>query len=141
MDPQARYAKGVTDAQIGAMEDAAGELRNLINRQLEFRGVKDPAGTMKDYGALKDMERVFNRRSVVYGRRAVMTMPEVLGMLSATAGHIKSLGIPLLVKYLNSPGRLIQGALKEAVPPSSTIIHGGVKAGALAGAAPTDETQ
>jgi hypothetical protein len=116
MDPQARYAKGVTDGKVSAMEDAADALRDGIYSRLEALGEKDPAGLRQQYGALKQIERVFEKRAIVHGRQAPLNLPQAIGAIVGVAGHPIAAGVPLLTKYLNSPETLIRGAVKESKP-------------------------
>lgn len=133
MDPQARYAKGMTDARISGMENAADALRDGIYSRLEQLGEKDPAGLRKQYGALKQIERVFEKRTIVHGRQAPLNLPQAIGAIIAVAGHPLAAGVPLLTKYLNAPGTLIRGAVKEPPKPGQPLPKS-VTRGAVAGA-------
>jgi hypothetical protein len=75
MDPQARYAKGMTDARISGMENAADALREGIYNRLEQLGEQEPAGLRQQYGALKQIERVFEKRARA-GRQAPLNLPQ-----------------------------------------------------------------
>jgi hypothetical protein len=133
MDPQARYAKGMTDARISGMENAADALRDGIYSRLEQLGEQDPAGLRQQYGALKQIERVFEKRAIVHGRQAPFTLPQAIGAIVGVAGHPLAAGVPLLTKYLNAPETLIRGAVKEPAAPSSPLPKS-VTRGAVAGA-------
>ncbi len=137
MDPQARYAKGMTDSKISGMENAADALRDGIYGRLEQLGEQDPAGLRKQYGALKQIERVFEKRTIVHGRQAPLNLPQAIGAIIGVAGHPLAAGIPLLTKYLNAPETLIRGAVKEPTAPTKPLpkaVTRGVTRGAVAGA-------
>jgi hypothetical protein len=125
LDPSARYAAGMNDTNLGAMEAAADSLRDGIYSKLEALGEKDPSALRQQYGALKQMERVFEKRAIVHGRQAPMSLQDVIGAVGAVASHNPVVaGIPLIAKYLNKPETLIKGALKgaSAVPSEPSTI-------------------
>ena len=144
MDPQARYAKGMTDSKISGMENAADALRDGIYSRLEQLGEQDPAGLRKQYGALKQIERVFEKRAIVHGRQAPLTLPQAIGAIVGVAGHPLAAGVPLLTKYLNAPETLIRGAVKELAAPTKPLpkaVTRGAVAGATSGQNSEDEQQ
>src|SRR5271166_106528 len=59
MSPEARAAAGVTDGRISSMQDAADGLRQQMYSKLDSLGETDPAGLRKQYGALKQVQDVF----------------------------------------------------------------------------------
>jgi len=78
-------------------------VRDGIYSRLEQLGELDPAGLRKQYGAMKQIERVFERRAVVHGRQARSICPQAIGAIIGVAGHPLAAGVPLLTKYLNAP--------------------------------------
>ena len=135
MDPQARHAKGMTDSKISAMENAADALREGIYSRLEQLGEQDPAGLRQQYGSLKQIERVFEKRAIVHGRQAPLNLPQAIGAIISVTGHPIAAGIPLLTKYLNAPETLIRGAVNEQAAPSKPLPKA-VTRRAVAGATP-----
>ena len=143
MSPEARQAARVTDGQISAYESAADGLRDQIYSKLNDLGEDDPQGLRQQYGALKQVQRVFNKRAIVVGRQAPLTIPQVLGAaesagallsghpLAATAGVI-----PTVLKYLNAPDTLVRGAMKNLTPSSSTSFRPALRTPTIAAAAP-----
>ena len=144
MDPQARYAKGMTDSKISGMENAADALREGIYGRLEQLGEQDPAGLRQQYGALKQIERVFEKRAIVHGRQAPLNLSQAIGTIISVTGHPLAAGIPLLTKYLNAPETLIRSAVKEPAAPSKPLpkaVTRGAVAGATSGQNSEDEQQ
>jgi hypothetical protein len=116
-------------APIAMHEAAADGLRDLIYSKLTALGEKAPRELQQQYGALKDIERVFAKRATVVDRQAPMTWAEVHAALAAVgiagqqimSGHplgaIAAAGIPVaahLLKDTNAPATLIRRGLKTA---------------------------
>jgi hypothetical protein len=121
LDPSARYAAGMNDSQLAAMETAADSLRDGIYGKLESLGEQNPRELRQQYGALKQMERVFEKRAVVHGRQAPLNLHDVIGAVGAVASHNPVVaGIPILAKYLNKPETLIKGAISDAGKTAAT---------------------
>jgi hypothetical protein len=151
LSPDARNALGITDGTISAYENAADGLRNEIYNRLEDLGEKDPRGLRQQYGALKEVQRVFAKRATVSDRQAPLNMQQVIGMIAGAAGgfgeHLRGGGslqtaaaatLPLAVataaKIRNLPQNLLKTAMSqtaEAAAPSAAkaAVKGAAKSG------------
>ncbi len=150
LTPDARHALGVTDGAISAYENAADGLRDEICKKLgpRFRELR------QQYGALKEVQRVFGKRATVADRQAPLDFKQVIGLIaggSEAAGAV-AMGHPLAAvagvapvaiataaKMRNAPASLIKQGLRqaaEAAAPSATkaaISEVAPKASAMAG--------
>lgn len=137
MSPEARQASRVTDGQMQAYESAADGLRDQIYSKLNALGENDPQGLRRQYGSLKNIERVFNKRAIVVGRQAPLTIPQVLataGGVSEAAGELMKgnpvaaipgamlSAIPTVLKYLNAPDQLVRSAIKNMRPSRAPLV-------------------
>src|SRR5207248_631003 len=124
---EARHAALISDGQLAAYEGAVDGLKNQIDAKLESLGETDPRGVRRQYGALKDIQRVFNKRALVVGRQAPLTIPQVLGATESIGalltGHpLTALAgvVPSVLRYLNAPDTLVSRAMKNIAPEPST---------------------
>lgn len=114
-----QFAAATAHPELGMLEDAANALRDRIDAKLSSPAINEPgaAELRKEYGALSQMQRVFEKRHIVYGRQAPIDIKQAIGGIAAAAsGHPGAAVIPFLTKYLNSPGHLIQSAISDTVP-------------------------
>jgi hypothetical protein len=127
--PEARAALLKTEGSVAAVESAADGLRGELYNHLTNAGEEIPAELRKQYGALKQVERVFGKRAIVADRQAPINMNQVIGMMvgTAEAGGAVLSGHPLLAaagvapvvaataaKARNAPESLIRQGLKTA---------------------------
>ena len=124
MSPDLRAAKDITDGNLAGMEAAADGLRDQIYSKID-QGEKLPPGTTatlrRQYGQLKDVERVFGKRAVVTDRQAPLNMTQVIGMAEG-ASHIlagdpvgaAAWAIPYLTKARTGAKSLIKQGLNDA---------------------------
>lgn len=149
MDPAARYHALAGKPNLAAMEDAANSLRQELYSKLESLGEKDPAGLRKQYGALKTIESLADKRSIVYGRQNPINLTQILSAAAGTgeaasalfSGHPMAAlagAVPIIVtslaKKLNAPESLIQSALEDGI--ESSGLRGALSAaGSKVGAA------
>lgn len=126
-----RAAAQRLDGQITSLEAAADGLREEMFGKLTQ--TMTPAEATKffearqNYGALKDLHRIFGRRQVVYARQAPINLPQVLGAIESTAallsGHpIAALAgaIPIATRWANSPEQLVRRGLALQRGPGAT---------------------
>jgi hypothetical protein len=136
--PSERAAVLKTEGSASAIEAAADGLRDQLYGHLEAQGENVPGDLRKQYGALKQIERVFGKRATVADRQAPLDFKQTLGAMEAVgavaAGHpaVAAAGaIPWLTKFRNSPESLVKQGLsaaeREAATPSA--FKEGVKAG------------
>ena len=133
MSPEARNAAGVTSGRLSSMEDAADAIRDQLYKKVDILEGQ-PTGTTQaqriQYGALKDLERVFGKRAVVADRQAPLNLQQVLGMSEAAtamlAGHPLTAAagaVPFVTKARSTPQSLIRQGLnaarEEATGPSA----------------------
>lgn len=127
LTPEGRAAAGITDGMVSAYEDAADGLRNHIDDTLESLGEQDPRGLRQEYGALKQIQRVFEKRAVVTGRSHPLTLQQYIALaggageaataammghpLGALAGAVP-IGVTTAARYLNSPDVLVRRAMR-----------------------------
>lgn len=122
MSPAERAGARITDGYLTGLEAAADGLRDGMYDQLSR--VMTPAEATKffearqDYGALKDLHRIFGRRQVVVNRAAPINLPQALGGIEATAallmGHpVAALAgaVPIAQRWANSPAQLVRRGL------------------------------
>ena len=124
MSPDLRAAKDITDGGLAGMEAAADGLRDQIYTKID-QGENLPPGTTatlrRQYGQLKDVERVFGKRAVVTDRQAPLNVTQVLGM-AAGAGRILAgdmtgaaeIAVPFITKARTSAKSLIKQGLNDA---------------------------
>src|SRR5665213_945592 len=113
--PSDQFRMAQADPKLGMLQDAADTLRDAAFAKLSELGEKNIPELRKDYGALNQMQRIFEKRAVVYGRQAPIDLKESLGAIAAFAsGHPMAAVVPQLTKYLNSPKYLIQSAIEKA---------------------------
>lgn len=113
MDTGTRAAYLASHPEIGMYEDAAESLRSRMDAKLEELGESSSAELRKDYGALAQMERVFEKRAITYGRQVPISLKQGLAYMAAAAGHPLPIAAALAEKYVNSPGYLIRNALDK----------------------------
>ncbi|MGB9010630.1 MAG: hypothetical protein WCC18_18610 [Candidatus Acidiferrales bacterium] len=121
MPPASRYAAGVTNGRLAAMSEAADALRDSIYGKLEDVGEQTPRDFRQQYGALKQIESVFNKRATVEARQAPMNLQQVLGATEAVgallSGHPVVAGaglVPSIAKARQTSGSLIRQGLSAA---------------------------
>jgi hypothetical protein len=155
--PEARAALLKTEGNLTAVESAASGLRGELYNHLTNAGEEVPAELRKQYGALKQIQRVFGKRAIVADRQAPLDMKQVLGLMAggteavgaAMSGHPAAAlagAVPVAVataaKMRNAPESLIKqglkaaeqeaagpSAVKEAVKKWTPKIAGGAAAG------------
>ncbi len=115
LSPSEQWKAATSDPKLGMLQDAADAIREHAFTKLEDLGEKDVPELRKDYGALNQLQRVSEKRAVVYGRQAPIDFKTSMGAVAAVAtGHPQAAAIPFITKYLNSPEYLIQSAIKKA---------------------------
>jgi hypothetical protein len=117
MSPEGRSAMGITDGRVSSMENAADGLRDQIYSKLEALGEDDPRGARLQYGALKQIQKVFEKRAIVAGRQAPLNIQQVLSL--ALGGHpLSGFAAATGLRYLNSPDVLTQRGMSgmESAP-------------------------
>jgi len=147
MDPGTRAAYIKRNPQLGMYEDAAESMRDKIDAKMEKWGHTDSAELRKDYGALAQMERVFEKRAITYGRQVPISLKQGLAYMAGVAGHPTAVAAALAEKFLNSPEHLIGSALDKmkpktppiAAPAASAATKVGVAAGQQPDSAETPE--
>jgi hypothetical protein len=127
--PEARAAILKTDGDVTSLENAADALRDKLYSHLEDAGENIPRELRRQYGALKQVERVFGKRAIVADRQAPISMGQIIGMITggseaATAlalGHpvaavagLAPVAIATAAKMRNAPESLIRQGLKAA---------------------------
>jgi hypothetical protein len=122
MDSGARTALLTRNPEMGMYEDAADSIRQKLDDKLTKWGHTDSAELRKDYGALAQMQRVFDRRAITYGRQVPISLKQGLGYLAGAAGHPAATAAMLAEKYLNSPEYLIKNAIDKAAGPSTPVV-------------------
>lgn len=147
MSPEARAAAGLTDGNVASLESAAEGLRDSIDKTLEAHGEADPGGLRREYGALKGIQKIFDKRAVVHGRAKPFDLAQ-LGSIAAGAaeaggaavaglstGHplaaaagVAAGALPLaattLFKHLNSSDTMVRRAiqgLRETAEPARPL--------------------
>lgn len=116
-----QFKMATADPQLGMLQDATDSLRDKIDAKLSALGETGSAELRKEYGALSQMQRVFEKRHIVYGRQAPVNIKQTMATVAAVAsGHPLAAAIPFIDKYLNSPGHLIQSAIADTVPTGGT---------------------
>jgi len=128
LSPEGRAQTGITNGRISAMEDAADGLRDQVYSKLENLGEADPRGARQQYGALKQIQKVFEKRAIVAGRQAPLNIQQVLSL--ALGGHpLGAFTAASGLRFLNSPDMLTQrgmsgmttgpGVVSRALPPAT----------------------
>lgn len=135
MSPEGRAASNVTDGAVSAMSDAADALRDEIYNKLEALGEKDPRDSRLQYGALKQIQKVFQKRAVVAGRQAPLNLQQALGLMAGAGEATGALatGHPLAavagvippavatgLRYMNSPDSLTRRGIAGLTPTPAT---------------------
>ncbi len=134
MSPEGRAAVGVTDGLMSAYEDGAAGLREKMAAKLTSLGEVDPGNYRRQYGALKDVQRVAQKRATVVGNQAALNLPQQLttalglgeaggallsGHPAAAAGGVVAAATPHLLRYLNSTERLIRSGVGGLEAPAA----------------------
>lgn len=118
-----------TNGALTSLESAADGLRDQIYGTVDKVTGSAP-GTHQDvrrqYGALKDIERIAGKRAVVEDRQAPLSFAQVIGLTESAgallAGHpvVAAAGaLPTLVKNRGTSTSLIKQAIGEASSPSA----------------------
>lgn len=157
--PVNRAAILKTEGDVTALESAASALRDTIYNHLEASGEDIPRELRQQYGALKQVERVFGKRATVADRQAPLNLTQVIGLIAgggeaatallsghplAAAAGVVPVGIATAAKMRNAPESLIRQGLtagaREAAGPSvareaakSAVPKVGAIAGSTAG--------
>lgn len=126
-----RDAKGLlmTNGTIAKYEAAADGLREAIYGRVSdlTQGKVDLSKAQKEYGAFKDLERVFEKRSTVNERQNQISLYHYLAALTAAgeamSGHPNAAlatAAPLAIAYgakkLNAPETIARQAIRAARP-------------------------
>ena len=120
LSPEGRSAMGITDGRISAMENAADGLRDQIYSKLEDLGEADPRGARQQYGALKQIQKVFEKRAIVAGRQAPLNIQQVLSL--ALGGHpLSGFAAASGLRFLNSPDMLTQRGISGMSPEPGVV--------------------
>jgi hypothetical protein len=146
--PEARAAILKTEGDVTALEQAADSMRDALNKALESKGEKIPAELRQQYGALKEVQRVFGKRAIVADRQMPLNIQQVLAMIGGAGEAAAAIGaghpgyaiagaVPIAVasaaKIRNAPANLIKQGLKQAgaAAPSAAIstAKGAAKSG------------
>jgi hypothetical protein len=139
MSPEGRAAANVTDGDMTAMSDAADALRDQIYSKLEAAGEKNPADTRLQYGALKQIQKVFQKRAIVAGRQAPLNLQQALALMAgageaagavatghpmAAAAGVVPPAIATGLRYMNSPDSLTRRGVAglSAPPPTPGVV-------------------
>ncbi len=115
LSPSEQFGVATAQPEMGMLQDATDAMRSKIEEKLDSLGAMGSADLRKQYGALNQLQRVSEKRAVVYGRQAPINLPQVIGGVGAAiSGHPMAAAIPFITKWLNSPEHLISSAMKEA---------------------------
>jgi hypothetical protein len=135
MTPEQQVAAGITSGRISSLENAAQGLREGIDAKLESLGEQDPQGLRQEYGALKSIEGIFDKRAVVTGRQKSITLAQLVaggtgiatglgrgtsallqGDPLGAAVNVAAGAVPFAAttaeKYYNSPDNLVRRAIR-----------------------------
>lgn len=116
-----QFKMATANPELGMLQDATDSLRNSIDAKLSSLGEKGSADLRKDYGALSQQQRIFERRHIVYGRQSPVDLKTSMGAVASIAsGHPLAAAVPFVSKYLNDPTRLINSALADTIPTGGT---------------------
>lgn len=121
-----------SDEQAASLEAAVGGLRDSLYSRLQQLGEKEPANLRQNYGALKEVERVFDKRATVADRQAPMNLTQ-LGAVITGVGEagvaigsqhpmaaIPGVAMPIAaaaLKHAQAPATLA----RRAVGPSTAV--------------------
>ena len=83
MPTSMRHAAGITDGEIAGLEKAASGLRDQVYGALASAGEETPREFREQYGALKDIGRIFGKRATVEERQSPLSMKMFLSLLAA----------------------------------------------------------
>jgi hypothetical protein len=134
--PEARSAILKTDGDVTSLESAADALRDTLYSHLENAGENIPRELRQQYGALKQVERVFGKRAMVADRQNPISIGQIIGMISGgteattalALGHpiaavagLAPVAIAAAAKMRNAPESLIRQGLKAATKKSSVL--------------------
>jgi hypothetical protein len=111
LSPSEQFGVATAHPEMGMLQDAADAMRGKIEEKIG----PEHMDLRKQYGALNQLQRVSEKRAVVYGRQAPISIGDIIGGVGAVAsGHPMVAAVPIISKWLNSPEHLISGALKTA---------------------------
>ena len=91
--PSDQFKMATADPKLGMLQDAADSLRDHAFKKLEDLGEKNIPELRKDYGALNQLQRVFEKRAVVYGRQAPIDLKQSIGAIAAVASGQSSVSV------------------------------------------------
>lgn len=134
-DPSTQFSMATANPELGMLEDATDAIRGRIDQKLQSLGAPDIASLRKEYGALNQMQRVAEKRSVVYGRQSPINLPQAIGLIQAAAtGHPAAAAMGFLAKGANDSNRLVNTAIRTARPDTTVekVVKGGVKGTGMA---------
>jgi hypothetical protein len=116
-----------TSGTVAKYEAAADGLRDLIYGRLRDLGENAPEELQRQYGALKNLERVFGKRATVSDRQAPLNLAQILSLaggageaatallmghpLAAVAGAVP-LAVATAAKMRNAPESLVRQGVK-----------------------------
>jgi hypothetical protein len=124
MNSMDQAAAEKNSGSVAMLEAAADSLRDQIYTAIDSQeGI--PQGTTatlrRQYGQLRDIERVFGKRAVVVDRQAALNMPQVLAMgvgaarlLAGDPTEAVAATIPWVLKSRAAPKSLIKQGLNDA---------------------------
>lgn len=93
------------DSNIAKYEAASDGLRDLIYNKLEQLGEPLPREMREEFGALKDMERIFGKRAIVADRQSPIDHAKFLSVLAGIGT-----GAGELISHGSTPESLMAGA-------------------------------
>lgn len=133
MDPAARAAAGKTDGEIAGLERAADGMRELLYTELENRGEVIPRQLRTQYGALKDVERVFSKRIPVADRQGPLNLAQILSLAGGATETATALATGHPMAAVAGAVPIAATTIAKARSAPESLIRQGLKAGAREG--------
>lgn len=133
MSASDQSAAAKVSGDIQKLETASDMLREKMFDEIEARGAKNPRELRQQYGALADIERVFNKRIPVADRQQPINLAQLLSLAGGASEAVTAvaLGHPAAAAAgLAAP--VVATAVKARQAPES-LIRQGLKAGAKEG--------
>jgi hypothetical protein len=120
-------APRLTRANTAGLEAAANSLREGLYKHLEAMGEQTPAEFHREYGALKQMARVFDKRATVDERQAPMNLAQTLSFAGGAGVGIYDflMGNPLRAVAATVP--LIATSIQKARQAPASLIRQGLR--------------
>ena len=117
--PTGRRSAFATNPETMEWELARRGVRDQLLKTLEDAGETEVRDARKDYGNLTTIQKELERKVNVNARKSTMSLPRILGMISAVPTHGIGIVAGELAHHFAQPDILLRQGIKRLNPPEA----------------------